>query len=457
VVSPLAESLPPSTRKTLAAVGALAIVESAGFLPSRGNTSWWGSREARVEGFAGGACGFQVLRADLQEKLLAAAAGSGAGVHRAARVRRVQLGESDGPEVELEAEGGRGALRVRHVLDASGRVGVLARHGFRRDQGPPTLALCAAWSRGRAFDLPDDSHTLVESFAEGWAFSVPVAPGLRHVAVMVDPPPRGRHPRDLRELYARALASTRQMRTLVGDAELVGSPWALEASSYSATAFAGETWALVGDAGSFLDPLSSFGVKKALASGWLAAVAAHTALVDPSRAGLAAEFFARREAQAHARYAHETSLHAARAGAGHPGSAFWARRVTASEPPSGDDAPLASDEAVRKAFADLRARPRVQLRLGPGVRFGRAPCVRDQEITLADALLAGDGRVVHFVSGVEAETLARLAPSFAQVGEICEAYSRVAPPAATGALLHGLATLLAAGLLTDDSSPAGAR
>ena len=42
---------------------------------------------------------------------------------------------------------------------------------------------------------------------------------------------------------------------------------------YDATRFVDGDVLLVGDAGSFLDPLSSAGVKKALASGWLAAVA----------------------------------------------------------------------------------------------------------------------------------------------------------------------------------------
>jgi flavin-dependent dehydrogenase len=448
----LAESVPPSTRKVLAAVGALEVVEGAGFLPTYGNTSWWGTDEARVEVFAGGAQGWQVLRADLEALLLRAAAASGVRVEPGAHVRRVGLEGSEGAQLEVEGEGtGAATFRAHHVLDASGRAGALARQGFRREEGPRTLALSAVWRRANGFDVPDDSHTLVESFAEGWAFSVPVAAGVRHVAVMVDPPPRSSRPRDVRRLYEQGLGNARRMCSILEDAELVTAPWALDASRYTASAFAGEGFALVGDAGSFLDPLSSYGAKKALASGWLAAVAAHTALRDSSRATLAADFFSRREGQVQARYAHETALHAVRAAAGHRGSAFWTVRASASQPPAGDDDALASDEAVRIAFEGLKARPALRLRLGSGVRIGPAPRVWAREIAMGDALVTPDGRAIHFVSGVEAATLARLATRASEVGQLCEAYERAAPGVATAALLHGLSTLLAAGLLDDDA------
>lgn len=66
---------------------------------------------------------------------------------------------------------------------------------------------------------------------------------------------------------------------------------------------------LVGDAGSFVDPLSSAGVKKALASGWLAAVAVHTALVRPAMRDAAFRFFAAREREMYASLRAMTERH----------------------------------------------------------------------------------------------------------------------------------------------------
>src|SRR6185436_18312361 len=73
------------------------------------------------------------------------------------------------------------------------------------------------------------------------------------------------------------------------------APWARDASPYDATRFADDGVLLVGDAASFIDPLSSFGMKKALASAWLAAVVVHTALTTKSMKTPALELYESRE------------------------------------------------------------------------------------------------------------------------------------------------------------------
>ena len=50
-----------------------------------------------------------------------------------------------------------------------------------------------------------------------------------------------------------------------------------------------------GDAAATLDPLSSFGVKKAVASGWVAAVVVNTCLRRPEMEVAALQFFEERE------------------------------------------------------------------------------------------------------------------------------------------------------------------
>ena len=204
----------------------------------------------------------------------------------------------------------------------------------------------------------------------------------------------------------------------------------------------------MGDAASFIDPLSSYGVKKALASAWLSAVATHTALRHPERAEMARSFFSRREEQMQGRYAHEAARFAAEAASRYPGSAFW--RARAASPPSrredADDELAAADE-IQRAWEALKSRPRLALRLGSEVRFAPGPLVVDHEIVMADALVRETGGAVHFVDGVHAPTLARLAPGADQFGQLYEAYNRSAPKVALGEFARGLATLVAAGLL----------
>ena len=55
------------------------------------------------------------------------------------------------------------------------------------DEGPRTIALVGVWRRDGGWPVPDDSHTLIESYDDGWMWSVPIGAGLRHIAAMVDP------------------------------------------------------------------------------------------------------------------------------------------------------------------------------------------------------------------------------------------------------------------------------
>src|SRR3954469_19007806 len=89
----LAESLPPSSRKVLAAVGMLDVVDAGGFLPTTGNTVWWGARAGDIEGFsaADDAHGYQVFRPAFDQLLLESAAAAGVAVRQGPFVSRVRL------------------------------------------------------------------------------------------------------------------------------------------------------------------------------------------------------------------------------------------------------------------------------------------------------------------------------------------------------------------------------
>ena len=71
----LAESIPPSADKVLAALGMLPAVQDARFHPWRGNTVWWGTDASRVEAFPDGVSGYQVDRARFDALLRDLAAG----------------------------------------------------------------------------------------------------------------------------------------------------------------------------------------------------------------------------------------------------------------------------------------------------------------------------------------------------------------------------------------------
>ncbi len=284
-VPALTESIPPSARKLWSMLGAQDAIEAAGFVRATGNTVWWG-HESRVETFDGGELGWQVTDTALQHVLLDLARDAGADIERRWLT-------------EDEAASTPASIR----LDCSGRSGVLARaRGHRQYEADlRTVALIGSWRRPHAWPVPDGTHTLIESYVDGWAWSVPIRSDMRTVAVMVDPRTtdlaRGHGARDV---YLTEVAKTQRMAAILVDAELQGRPVGWDASMYSSARYAsigepGDDWLLVGDAGSFVDPISSAGVTKALASGWLAAVVTHTCLARPAMRSVALDFFHARE------------------------------------------------------------------------------------------------------------------------------------------------------------------
>jgi len=449
-----AESIPPSTRKLLATIGTLEQVEGAGFLRTTGNTVWWGEREGRVEAFSpsGDALGYQVYRPDLDCILLARAADAGADVIADAHVRRVQLDGDAGALVVYQRAGQpAGTVACQFALDASGRSGVIARRGFRRyEPGFLTQAFVGEWQRDGGWDLPDRSHTLVETYAEGWAWSVPLSPTIRHVGVAVDGlTTRARRGPTLHGTYRAEIVKTRHIGALMAGATL-GRVWACDASLYSSSRYAGPNFLLLGDAASTIDPLSSFGIKKALASAWVGAVAVHTSLTHPDRQTLALDFFANRERQVYAADLRRSCAfaHEAFARHSHP---FWAERTgpaAAAVDADIDEDALFRAPAVQAAFQRLKESPALELTLSGTMDVRQCALIRGQEI-VSDAALslpeAPDG--VRFLAGIDLLKLGEMAPHYHQVPDLFQAYCRVHGAVPLPSFLGSLSLLMANGVL----------
>ena len=450
---PLAESLPPSCARLFDQLGVRAAVDGAGFVRATGNTVQWADHGRRVELFDAGARGYQVPRDKFDALLSNIARVAGATVHGDATVRDVERGDDGVWSVEYETPAGRGreALHAHWVLDCSGRSGVVARRGWRSPEtSARTTAVVGVWDSTAPWPLEDDTHTLVESYSGGWAWSVPVSASRRYVTVMLDPsitalPGRAR----LGGAYHTELGRTASLKALVARATLVGAPWACDASPYSADQVYAERILLVGDAASFVDPLSSFGVKKALASAWLAAVAVHTAQTDPAMTSPALELFAQREC---AMYDHlqRQSAALAREAAGAHESGFWLGRADAAFDGAADDArdeldvaALRSDRRVLAAFEELKRRPAVNLRASDALRVIERATVRGHRVVLEEHLVAPAWPGgVRYCRNIDLVLITQLAGRFDQVPDLFDAYNRAAPHAPLPDFLGALSALV---------------
>ena len=417
----LAVSLPPSCGKLFDAIGVSEAIARAEFVRSTGNTVWWGGADARVEAFASNARGWQLEVSRLADVILQRAIAAGVTVERA-----------------LVSDPPRG-----FVLDCTGRAGVIARarNMRRQDQGPRTIALVGAWQRADAWPVPDDTHTLIESYDDGWVWSVPLGNNIRHVAAMVDPQRSGlARGGSKKDVYLAEIRKTREFSRLTSDATLIDGPWGWDASQYDAVEYAGDGWMLVGDAGSFIDPLSSAGVKKALASGWLAAIVAHTCLTTPSMKAHALAFFSAREREITQHLVRESRRFLSEAASGHR-RAFWEDR-------SEEEASPSDQAAVQRAFNQLKEAEGLNAQIGRGVAIEDRPMIRGNEIVLEAHLVPPDvPQGVRYVSGIDVVALAELAPASRQVPDLYEAYVQRVGSASLHDFLHALAAALARGWL----------
>lgn len=449
LVGALGESIPPSCRKLLDQVGLAAAVDQGDFVHTFGNTIWWAGEE-RVVAFAPGSYGYQVKRSNFDDLLLQQAALAGARVIQPATVRRVSDETRDGRVVDYDADSSAHAVLARWVLDCSGRAGIVARRGLRRPEAGRTLALVASWERA-GWGLPDETHTVVESYPAGWAWSVPVSPTRRCLALMVDPVITAVSGRtQLAALYHAELDRAVRLRGLVAGATLAEGPWACEASAYGARRVSDDGVLLVGDAASFVDPLSSFGVKKALASAWLAAVVTHTCLTQPELQSAALQLHETREALMY-RKLQAASADFSRSAAGSHAHEFWLERALADGGDADGDpdvAALRRDASVLSAFAALRRAESMKLRQSDSVRRVERPIVRGNRVALAPHLANPAFPLgIRYVRDVDLLKLAELVSGFGQVPDLYEAYNRCAPPVALPDFLGALSLLIAKGVL----------
>lgn len=493
--SALAESIPPSARRVLEELGALSEIERAGFHANRGNSVWWAGAASRREEFAENAAGFHTDRVSFEAVLVRVAEAAGVRIHDGVSARGAERSE-EGWSVACEGPDGDLHLDAGWVIDATGRRGLLARAEREPDRGTTTLALVRRWRRPGGWRDDESHHTLVESYDDGWTWSVPLSAEVRCVTAMIDQRHTDLERASLDEMLDAELARTRRVGPLREGCEPVGAAWACPASLYSSRRFGRTGLLLAGDAGSFIDPLSSFGVKKALSSGWLAGVVVHTALVDHAMTETAVAFFDRREREVYRRY-REISAAFFEEGAAAYGTGFWTERakaarrfaegvpdaegspVAARRGEAGPDAarrgravpgattvpgpdtptggapgdpdrigPVVAERDVRRAFEEIKARSRLDAVRGTTVSTLERPAVEGQRIVLQEHLASqACPEGIRFVRGVDLRALVEVAARHDDVPDGWAAYNGVAPPVTLPDYLTALATAFAAGLL----------
>jgi flavin-dependent dehydrogenase len=202
-------------------------------------------------------------------------------------------------DVASRADAATRRVRVRALVDATGRGGLIARK-FNLRTEEPRLANIAIFSHYTNVPRlegprPDDIRLIARNDA-GWFWLIPISKELTSVGVVLP-----------KALYRRLAdgSSEETLNCAIADTPIVAElmraahrEWPVRVEkdfSYSASTYAGHRWILAGDAGSFLDPVFSTGVSIAMESGIEAGAELHRALMrnDFSASNFAA--FSRRQ------------------------------------------------------------------------------------------------------------------------------------------------------------------
>ncbi len=217
---------------------------------------------------------FQLERASLERDLVDINRASGVEIELGAKVVDVSIDAVGGHTVTWEKAGERRVTGARWVVDASGRRQLLARKLGLKITKETRLNTGAAWARYRnvaGLDAIKDepwrarvrhtsrhlstNHLMYDGY---WIWFIPLAGDLMSVGVVFDKDRIGQGPRT-REEFEAFLDGHRACRDLMQGAVFEDFQAYAHLAYYPEKFFSADRWALVGEAGAFLDPFYSPG------------------------------------------------------------------------------------------------------------------------------------------------------------------------------------------------------
>jgi FAD-dependent halogenase len=285
----IGESLLPSTVHGVCRLTGVADeIAKAGFTKKRGGTQRWGANpepwtfsfsvSPRMTGETSFA--YQVERSKFDQILLDHARNSGVDVREQHAVSSI-VEEDDRVRgvTYTDADGNKGTIRAKYVVDASGNKSrIYQQAGATRQYSEffRSLALFGYYEGGKRLPEPNSGNILCAAFDSGWFWYIPLSPTLTSVGAVVRRDDAEKIQGDPEEALATLIAECPLISDYLKDAKRVtdgqyGQIRVRKDYSYANTKFWRPGMALVGDAACFVDPIFSSGVHLATYGALLAA------------------------------------------------------------------------------------------------------------------------------------------------------------------------------------------
>lgn len=287
----IGESLLPQTMEILEEAGLLRPVVEAGFQYKNGAAFRRGHRSSifdfREKFTPGWATTYQVVRADFDKVLIDAVAATGVPVHYRHEVHSVETGDR-GAFIRGRSPDGDFTVKAKFVLDATGFGRLLPRllKLETPSEFPVRMALFTHIKDGIPIGGMDRNKILVSVHPGDkavWYWLIPFSNGRCSLGVVAEPRliehAKSKDPNGGETAWLKAMvAETPTLNELLADAEWDTPARTLHGYSANVTSLHGPSFALLGNAGEFLDPVFSSGVTIAMRSASMAAPLVERAL-----------------------------------------------------------------------------------------------------------------------------------------------------------------------------------
>jgi len=287
----IGESLLPHSLPILEQLGVLSDVEAVG-VPKHGADFADPDGHIRSVRFEralrpGPPSAFQVKRSDFDHILLKNARAKGATVLEETSVKTVDLEHRDEVCLEIEEpDGARRWIKVRQVVDASGRDGLLARKFSTRtpNKHHQSAAVFSHYENVPRHDGDRAGNVSIYWFDHGWMWFIPLPDDQMSVGAVCNTDYFKSRSVPLEQFLDDTIQRSNVAAARMKAARRIEPVRAASNYSYSAEHMCGPKHVLVGDAFAFIDPVFSSGVHIALNSAVLSAELVTARIRTPNKA-----------------------------------------------------------------------------------------------------------------------------------------------------------------------------
>ncbi|PYJ07460.1 MAG: hypothetical protein DMF06_15625 [Verrucomicrobia bacterium] len=285
----IGESLLPFSMKTFERLGVLETMART-FMPKHGGEimAACGTTSAKFyfkDGFESRQDrAYQVTRSEFDKMLLDHSRKNGAEVREETTVKKIAFSkESVGLDLEM-ADGTRGSIEARYLLDCSGRQTTLGNF-FKLKKSYDHLQKFSLFAHYENVARPDGIDGTLIRMVRGidrWFWLIPLTPTKMSVGVVMDISTFRALKLSPEEALERFIDEQPMLDEPMARAERVSPVYSAGDYSYRIAKLFGDRWLLAGDAAGFIDPVFSSGVFLAVMSAEKAADSLHEVLRDES-------------------------------------------------------------------------------------------------------------------------------------------------------------------------------